>query len=291
MTKTYLLVNLNLFDGEGAGEGATGEMDSAPAAGEQTGEIEGNAAGSDEAPEVTEEDRIKAYKDFVNSKENKGIHTNEIQKIIDRRFAKYKNLEAEVDSYRQMMGVLSERYGADNPEGIMKAIENDDNYWSEKAYEAGMDVEHYKELQTLKRTNREMREAQEAQRRHEEGMRRLAEWREQEAKMKEIYPDFDADAEAEINPDFKDMLRLGIPMQKAYEVSHFDEIKESLVQTSAQRTAKAVTDNIRAKGNRPVENGTSSQGAISVKSNVENLTKKEIDDLLKRAERGEYISF
>ena len=79
-------------------------------------------------------------------------------------------------------------------------------------------------------------------------------------------------------------------MQKAYEVSHFDEIKENLAQVSAQRTAKAVTDNIRAKGNRPVENGTSSQGAISVKSNVESLTNKEIDELIKRAERGEIIS-
>ena len=283
MTKSYLLVNLNLFDGEGAGDGATGDADSAPAAGEQTGDVEGNAAGSDET-EVTEEDRIKAYKDFVNSKEYKGIHTKEIQKIFDRRFAKHKNLEAEVDSYRQMMGVLSERYGADNPEGIMKAIENDDNYWQEKAYEAGMDVNTYKDLQQTKRQNRELKAAQEE-------MRRLAEWREEEKKIKEIYPDFDADAEAEINPDFKDMLRLGVPMQKAYEVSHFDEIKDSLIQQSAQRTAKAVTDNIRAKGNRPVENGTSSQSAITVKNNVANMTGKEIDELIKRAERGEIISF
>lgn len=289
MTKTYLLVNLNLFDGEGAGDGATGDVGNAPAAGEQTGDVEGNAAGSEETV-VTEEDRIKAYKDFVNSKENKEIHTKEIQKIFDRRFAKYKNLEAEVDSYRQMMGVLSERYGADNPEGIMKAIENDDNYWQEKAYEAGMDVNTYKDLQQTKRQNRELKAAQEEMRRHEEGMRRLAEWREEEKKIKEIYPDFDADAEAEINPDFKDMLRLGVPMQKAYEVSHFDEIKDSLIQQSAQRTAKAVTDNIRAKGNRPVENGTSSQSAITVKNNVANMTGKEIDELIKRAERGEIIS-
>lgn len=290
MTKNYLMVNLNLFDGEGAGDGATGDSGSALAAGEQTGEVEGNAAGSEEETQVTTEDRAKAYKDFVNSKDYKDIHTKEIQKIIDRRFAQSKNLEAEVESYRKMMGVLSERYGADNPEGIMKAIENDDSFWQEKAYEAGMDVDHYKEMQSLKRKNAELREMQEAQRRHEEGMRKLAQWREEEAKIKEIYPDFDADAEAEMNPDFKDMLRLGVPMQKAYEVSHFDEIKENLAQVSAQRTAKAVTDNIRAKGNRPVENGTSSQGAISVKSNVENLTNKEIDELIKRAERGEIIS-
>lgn len=290
MTKTYLLVNLNLFDGEGAGDGATGDVGNAPAAGEQTGDVEGNAAGSEETV-VTEEDRMKAYKDFVNSKDYKEIHTNEIQKIIDRRFAKSKNLEAEVAGYQKLVGRLSERYGTDDVEGIINALDNDDNYWQEKAYEAGMDVNTYKDLQQTKRQNRELKAAQEEMRRHEEGMRRLAQWREEEKKIKEIYPDFSADTEAETNPDFKEMLQYGVPMQKAYEISHFDEIKDSLIQQSAQRTAKAVTDNIRAKGNRPVENGTSSQSAIAVKNNVANMTGKEIDELIKRAERGEIISF
>ena len=52
-----------------------------------------------------------------------------------------------------------------------------------------------------------------------------------------------------------------------------------------------VTDNIRAKGSRPLENGTSQQGAFIVKNDVNALTKEDRAEIARRVRRGEVISF
>ena len=59
----------------------------------------------------------------------------------------------------------------------------------------------------------------------------------------------------------------------------------------AKATEKQVVDGIRAKGARPQENGTTSQGAFIVKDDVSKLSKRDRAEIIRRAARGEHIEF
>ena len=87
------------------------------------------------------------------------------------------------------------------------------------------------------------------------------------------------------------MLRAGVPVQHAYEVVHMDQIKAGVAAMQAKATEKQVVDGIRAKGARPQENGTTSQGAFIVKDDVSKLSKRDRAEIIRRAARGEHIEF
>ena len=55
--------------------------------------------------------------------------------------------------------------------------------------------------------------------------------------------------------------------------------------------AQQVTDNVRARGARPAENGVSSGSGFLVKSDVSKLTKKDRAEIARRAAHGEKIVF
>jgi hypothetical protein len=89
------------------------------------------------------------------------------------------------------------------------------------------------------------------------------------------------------NPEFVKLLRKGTPVEHAYKLIHFDE----LMSDNALNTQRAVTENIRAKGARPAENGTSSQSAFTVKRSASQLNKADRDEIVARVRRGELIGF
>lgn len=93
------------------------------------------------------------------------------------------------------------------------------------------------------------------------------------------------------DPRFLGMLKAGVPVQHAYEVIHMDAIKATVAQSAAQTAARQVTDNVRARGARPAENGVSSGSGFLVKSDVSKLTKKDRAEIARRAAHGEKIVF
>ena len=60
---------------------------------------------------------------------------------------------------------------------------------------------------------------------------------------------------------------------------------------TANKVSKKVTDNIRARGARPVENGSNQVAAATVKNDVTKLTAKDRAEIVKRVKNGEKISF
>lgn len=87
------------------------------------------------------------------------------------------------------------------------------------------------------------------------------------------------------------MLKSGVPMEHAYKTLHFNELMHDAMATAASNTEKSVVSNIRAKGSRPIENGTAAQSAFTIKDDVSKLSKKDRADIARRAARGEKIVF
>ena len=258
------------------------------------GKAQPSAAGKGKEGDVvttsnTLEDRRKAFQELVNG-EYKDIYTEETQRIIDRRFREARNLEERAAKQQPVIDMLMQRYKiADGDLGkLAAAVENDNAYWSEAAEEAGMSVEQYKQFQRLKRENDALLRAQRMRQNQQAAQQQLQKWYSEGEQVKAVYPDFDLGTESK-NPQFISMLKAGVPVQHAYEVIHMDEIKAGVAQSTARQTEKQVVDGIRAKGNRPAENGTSSQSGFVVKDDPAKWTKRDRAEIVRRVQRGEQI--
>lgn len=226
------------------------------------------------------------------SGEYKDMFTERTQAIIDNRFKQTKTLEGQIAAQQPVINMLMDRYGiSDGDLGkLTKALENDDAYWEAGAEEAGLTVEQYKMVQKLQRENAELTRSMRMRQGAEQANRQVAEWNRQANEVKNIYPGFDFRTELG-NRDFVQMLKNGIPVQKAYEISHFDEIMNGAAQTAAKNAEKNTVEKIKRKSSRPAENGTSSSSSAIVKSDVHNLTRADRAEIAKRAARGEHIAF
>lgn len=275
-----------------------GKQDEPAASGETKpaeGQAKPSAAGKGKDGDVqvtsnTMEDRRKAFQELVNG-EYKDVYTEETQRIIDRRFREAKNLEQQSAKQQPIIDMLMQRYKISDGDlsKLSTAIENDSAYWSEAAEEAGMSVEQYKQFQKLQRENAALLQAQRMRQNQQAAQQQLQKWYSEGEQVKAVYPSFDLAAESK-NPQFLSMLKAGVPVQHAYEVVHMDEIKAGVAQNTARRTEKQVVDGIRAKGNRPAENGTSSQSAaFTVKDDPHKWTKKDRAEVARRVARGETI--
>lgn len=237
----------------------------------------------------TLEERRKAYNDLING-EYKDIDQERFQEVFDRRFKQVKSMEADLAAQKPILDKLMARYGVDDVAKLDKALTEDTEYWEKVADERGMTLEQYQEMQKIEQENIELK----AFRQREEGRARfqqqLDSWYKEADRVKEIYPSFDFRAEAQ-NPEFLNLLKLGVGVEHAYKVLHFDELTQNAAKVAAQTADAQAQARIKQKASRPSENGTSSQSAAIVKDNVANLTREERAEIARRVARGEIIRF
>ena len=187
--------------------------------------------------------------------------------------------------------VLEKAYGTEDLDALAQAIQNDDHYYEDEAMKRGMDVETYKALQQKDAQLEAYREQQEALRVQQEQAQQVMQWRQEEAKLKETFPDFDLDAEIEQSTgELFEMLRRGIPLQHAFQVLHFDEIVGGSLAEAYQRGAKRTQESIRANGMRPQENGAGVNPGQKAKVDVNRLSKAQVAEIERRVARGETIT-
>jgi hypothetical protein len=92
-----------------------------------------------------------------------------------------------------------------------------------------------------------------------------------------------------MNRNFLDLLKSGVSVQQAYELVHMEEIKANAARAAAQTAGQQMVAKIQSKASRPSENGTSSQSAAIIKSDVHSLSKNDRAEAARRALRGEKI--
>lgn len=311
-------ITLELFDGEGGGAEAPAQGETQASTGNtrqsKTGALnnvkygkqpepaaqqgEQPDAGAEKVKDVETtsdalEERKKAFRKLI-TEDYKDLYTQETQRMIDRRFKETREIEKQMQSYRPVLDTLMERYGIEDGDAkrLLEAVDNDHAYWSEAAEEAGMSEDQYKEFRRLKRENAGLLRAQQMQQQEAQIKAQGEKWYMEAEAMKgnPLYQNFDLMQELQ-NPDFVGLLQAGTPMEHAYKVLHFDELMGNAVQAAAASTEKKVADNVRAKGNRPSENGTNSNSAFVTKTDPTKLTRADFEEIERRVARGERITF
>lgn len=287
--------NLRLFDGGAAGaaggDGSGGDPagSQAQAASSQTANTgEGSPADAGQEVTKTPEQLQEEFQKLIKG-EYKDAYTKEFQKQFNSRHKDAKANQERLNSYQPIIDTLSARYGiTDGDIGkLSQAIESDESLWAEAAEEAGMTVEQFRHVKQIEAENARFRAAQQQNIRQQMAQRQMEIWQGQVDELRAEYPDFDMEAEMQ-NPGFISMIRNGASIKNAYEVTHLDDIKARLVNSTKENTTKQVTDNIRARGMRPAEVG-GSQNGVPLDFDLKNSTKKQREEWARRAERGETI--
>ena len=273
---------LFLFDGGasgasgGAGEGGaeTGGTNGGPDVAQQakTGEVVYGKQTA--APDAGEQDQRASFKDLING-DYKADFDAEVQRIVGERLKKVKDQGRIVadqgkalNAQQPILDALSLRYGT--APGDIEAL-------------------RYRQYQQMQQENARLRAAQEDYYARQRSEQQLHSWMDQAEAMKQdpLLADFDLPTEINTNPDFLALLQRGVSVEQAYKVLHMDDF---LSKATAQ-AEKTVTDNIRARGARPQENGAAPKSAVVVKDDVSKLTPADRAEIARRAAMGETITF
>ncbi len=238
----------------------------------------------------------------------KGRYKNDfnaaVEGIVKKRLAKSKRDTDLVDRLGPAFQLLAKNYGMDVDDirkadidlFLQKAMD-DNRFYEDIAAQMGLSEDQAKRVYQTEQRNKQL-ERQEQERAEEIEQRQVfANLVKQGDALKQKYPSFDLDTEMQ-NEEFLKMViptskgGLGIPMENAFYALHKDEIERGAMQYAVQRTAEQISNSIQAGAARPREAGLQSgtpNGSLTV--NPRNLSKAQRDEIRKRVQRGEKITF
>ena len=294
-------INLYLFGGEGAapdaGTGAGGAAAADAAASAKEGpDAEGMAEETSEKKspqaaggESSEKQRRARFEELMRG-EYKDLFAERTQKIIDRRFAETKAMEERLKGQNELVSRLAQKYGTDDIGRLIEALDGDDEMWQSAADAADMSVEQYRKYQKLERENAKLRAAATQSEAKKHAQLRLEAWKEEGEAVRKKYPAFSFETELK-NENFARMLRAGVSVSAAYQALHHDEIVAAESARAASDAERRITETIRARGERPGENGAQAEAGVTFKKDVSKLTRAERAEIAKRAMLGGKIEF
>lgn len=278
-------------------EAAAAEVDKMLSPAEEPGAEEDAAEGEEQdgaadKSSTDPEAHRKAFGELM-----RGEYNREFGEMIVQATQKaYDSILNEQGPVGRILNALGQKYGTapGDYEALAAAVEGgvvkDDAYYEDMAMKKGISVQLAKEMDALESENAKHRAAEQQ--------------RAEAAKMEAIQQEWDAAAEriraedpgfdiktALADPDFAQMLKLGVKMEDAYKARYFDDIMARRTTQTAKTVEKGVEARIRQRGARPSENGTNPGGAAVLKTDVSKLTPAQCEELERRAMRGQIITF
>lgn len=278
-------------------EAAAAEVDEMLSPAEEPGAEEDAAEGEEQDGAADKsgtdpETHRKAFGELM-----RGEYNREFGEMIVQATQKaYDSILNEQGPVGRILNALGQKYGTapGDYEALAAAVEGgvvkDDAYYEDMAMKKGISVQLAKEMDALESENAKHRAAEQQ--------------RAEAAKMEAIQQEWDAAAEriraedpgfdiktALADPDFAQMLKLGVKMEDAYKARYFDDIMARRTTQTAKTVEKGVEARIRQRGARPAENGTNPGGAAVLKTDVSKLTPQQCEELERRAMRGQIITF
>lgn len=315
MGKSHFL-NLSLFDGSGSGSGAGASTgNAATSAAPATAPVENSAKDGQAAPAVEvvygkapaaeakgqdgaaakQAPEVKVDYDAEFEKLIKGDYKDAYDKrmkgALQDRFKKADATERQFLEAQKFLDAAALRYGKDPSDvaGLMEAFDSDKAWLAQESLTSGKSEDEILEHRQLLRDRAELQRMRQQQQVQGDLNRWLAEG----AALQGTYPGLDVLAELN-NPqsgsEFLGLLRSGVGVDKAYKAVHMDEILGGAMQLSAQKATEKVTNDIKARGMRPSENGASGAAPARVyKSDPSKWDDKDIDRVRKQVLAGETI--
>lgn len=119
----------------------------------------------------------------------------------------------------------------------------------------------------------------------------LAAWRREETAAREIYPSFSMSSELLNEPLFGVLLKNGVGVRQAYECVHLKEIIGSAVRYAVAETGRRAAGAKNGSAARPGENSVLDRASSVTRTDVKNLTEKDIMRILSDVSKGAKISF
>lgn len=212
-------------------------------------------------------------------------------------------LAEENAKYRAFIDGLSDEFDADDLESLKKKLAEDRSRRVEdEAIRTGKTSEEVEEKisarSELRRAQREaaqLKAEKEEQARITGSQKILQGWRDQSEGLSEKYPGFDLDYELANNEAFVSMLvndRTGkVTVEGAYVASHGDEALRQAMQYAAARGTEVAAARFANNAKRPTEGALQKTTAGASVVDVKNMTRKQRDEIKKRVEKGERITF
>lgn len=281
---------------EGGALGSEEKSELDEEAAENQNEAEGKD-GEEKGKTKSPEERRKAFGELL-----RGEYADLTEELMQNAVTEAtRRLEAS-PAMKGLMQALQEKYGTDANDlvALTEAVRNgavkDDAYYEKLAMEKGVSTKTARELDKLESQNKQLTEQQQLIRqmeRQREQQARIAElqagWDREAEQLKAQYPDFNM-AEVLANPEVEKMMRSGVSMTSAYRSAYFDHILKQQQAATAQQVEQGVVNRMQQRNARPGENGTRPGGAVQTKIDVSHMSRKEMEEIEKRAMRGEVIT-
>ncbi|MBE6812876.1 MAG: hypothetical protein E7523_08335 [Ruminococcaceae bacterium] len=263
-----------------------------PAPVQEKTEPQAPAAGEQPKAEEQPKDFDKEFDELIKG-DYKTAFQKKTQAIINERFKQNKQAETVQSEYEDMLSPLYDKYGVKKGDrtALKAAIEADDSYLAEEAARRHVTKEQVRVERQLAKVTQQQQADRLRQQQQEANTRKWNAWQSEAAEVAKTYPGFDLQSEILNNEQFAQMLDKGLSVKQAYESVHFDEIMQKLTQTAVQDAAARTARSIAANGNRAVEGALGAQPGVATKQSVQDLTGRQIEDILKRVGRGEKITF
>lgn len=269
---------------------------------EEAAENQNEAEGKDgeekgEGKTKSPEERRKAFGELL-----RGEYADLTEELMQNAVTEAtRRLEAS-PAMKGLMQALQEKYGTDANDlvALTEAVRNgavkDDAYYEKLAMEKGVSTRTARELDKLESQNKQLTEQQQLIRQMERQrvqQARIAElqagWDREAEQLKAQYPDFNM-AEVLANPEVEMMMRSGVSMTNAYRSAYFDHILKQQQAATAQQVEQGVVNRMQQRNARPGENGTRPGSAVQTKIDVSHMSRKEMEEMERRAMRGEVIT-
>ncbi|MBR2335836.1 MAG: hypothetical protein IKA62_06410 [Clostridia bacterium] len=226
-------------------------------------------------------------------------YNKQMQSTIQSRLKSAKAAEENLNKLTPALELLARKHNLDpanmDYDALAKAINEDRDYYEDKALEMGVPVETAMKIdqdEREKARNKAQAERTLQEQKYAEHFDRLE--REGE-ELKKVFPSFDLRTELK-NPVFARMTAPGkgvMSVEDAYHAVHRKEIQAAAMQVTAQKTAQKISNAIQAGSRRPDESGTSSQAPSSLSFSYRNASTQDRNALKKRirdaAARGEKV--
>lgn len=292
-------LSLQLFaDGAGAGAAAAGIATGAetgstgqPATGNNNN-AEGAAGSTTGAESTAEQSQVETFDDLIKGRYKQDFDAK-VQSIINKRFKGAREAEASMNKLSQGISALGTYYGldAESPDFLDKLnsrIMDDEKLYEKEAAESGMNVDDVKRIRRMEMENRALK----LQTRRDAEERQMQEFYsgviKQVPDVQKVYPQFDIDTEM-ANEQFFNLVRNGVGLRNAYEVIHGSELQAARDAIIAQKAQEQLSNSVRANGMRP--NEVNHNSAPDFGRDIKNMTRSEVKQIIRRAERGEVVKF